>query len=435
MKELRIDKKVRSVKGELRVPSDKSISHRAVILGALASGKTIVYNWLRSEDTEATLEIVRALGTEVKEKENILIIEGRNFEFTEPKDVLDARNSGTTARIMMGVLSTQSFFSTLTGDDSLRQRPMLRVVEPLREMGAKIDGRELGNKLPVAIRGGDLKGISFFNKKASAQVKSSLLLAGLRAEGLTEIAEPVLSRDHTERMLRFFGVQVINVPDERGHTVKVKGGQELKGTEIYCPADPSSAAFFCALCFLAPEGELLLKDVLINPTRDGFYRKLIEMGADLVYENEREISGEPVADIRIRGGRRLKGAKVYPEEVTAMIDEIPVLAVVMALSEGTSEVRGAKELRVKESDRIKAVVKNLRAMGAKIEELEDGFVIEGVEKLKGSKIETFGDHRIAMAFTVAGLVADGDTVIDDADCVRISYPDFFKDLESIVEYL
>ncbi len=435
MREFKIERKVKRVKGELRVPSDKSISHRAVIFGALARGRTVVHSWLRSEDTLATLNILKALGTEVLEDNTRLEIEGRNYTFEEPSNVLDAKNSGTTARLMLGVLSTQPFFSTLTGDESLRRRPMLRVVEPLRKMGARIDGRENGNKLPLSVRGGELKGISFFNKKASAQVKSSLIIAGLRAEGMTEVSEPVLSRDHTERMLRSFGVELISVPEERGHLIKVRGGQELRGTEVYCPADPSSSAFPLALAVLTEGSELLLRDVLVNPTRDGFFRKLREMGAELTYENEREFSGEPVADILVRGSGRLKAVKVYPEEVPSMVDEIPILAVVMALAEGRSEVRGAKELRVKESDRIRAVVENLRAMGVEVEEYEDGFSIEGTERLKGACIKTYGDHRIAMAFSVAGLLAEGETVIDDIDCVKVSYPGFFEDLESVVEYL
>ena len=426
--------KVRAVKGELRVPSDKSITHRAFILGALARGKTVVREPLISEDTKATLEVLKNLGTEVREGNKEIVIQGRNYNFLEPKEVLDCKNSGTTARIMAGVLATQPFFSVLFGDESLRERPMLRVVEPLREMGAKIDGREEGNKLPIAIRGGKLRGISYFNKRVSAQVKSSLILAGLRAEGITEVVEPVLSRDHTERMLKLFGVEVITISEERGHIVKVKGGQELKGTEIFCPADPSSAAYFVALATLAPEGFLKLKDVLLNPTRDGFYRKLLEMGANIAFENTREVSGEPIADIVVRPVEKLKAVKVSPEEVPSMIDEIPILAVLMALAEGVSEVRGAKELRYKESDRIKAIVHNLRKMGVKVEELEDGFIIEGTEKLKGAKVETFGDHRIAMAFAIAGLVTDEEVFIDNPQCVSVSYPQFWEDLLKVVEF-
>ena len=426
--------KIKRVKGELRVPSDKSITHRAFILGALASGETLVKEPLISEDTKATLEILKNLGTEIKEGKNEVVIQGRNYTFFEPKEILDCKNSGTTARLMSGVLATQPFFSVLFGDESLRERPMLRVVEPLREMGAQIDGREEGNRLPISIRGGKLKGISYFNKRASAQVKSCLLLAGLRAEGVTEVIEPVLSRDHTERMLKLFGVEVITVPEEKGHILKVKGGQELKGTEIYCPADPSSAAYFAALATLAPEGSLKLKDVLLNPTRDGFYRKLLEMGADITFENTREISNEPRADLIVKPVEKLKAVKVKPEEVPSMIDEIPILAILMALADGVSEVRGAKELRYKESDRIKAIVHNLRRMGVKVEELEDGFIIEGTEKLKGAKIETFGDHRIAMAFAVAGLVTDEEVIIDRPECVSISYPQFWDDLFKVVEF-
>ncbi len=420
-------------KGELRVPSDKSISHRAVMLSSLAEGESYIRDWLSSADTEATLEMVQSLGVEVKRKGKELKVLGRNFQFFEPSHVLDAKNSGTTARLMLGILSTQPFFSVITGDQSLRQRPMLRVVEPLRQMGAFLDGREGGNKLPICVRGGKLKGISFFNKRASAQVKSALLLAGLRAEGYIEIVEPILSRDHTERMLRAFGVSLIQMEGKEGHVIKLKGGQSLKGTDIYCPADPSSASFFVALACLLEGSELLLKDVLVNPTRDGFFRKLIQMGAYIRYENLREISGEPVADVYVKYNGRLKGAEVASEEVPSMIDELPILAIVMALAEGRSTVRGAQELRVKESDRIKAVVENLRAMGAKMEELEDGFEIEGVERLKGATIKTYGDHRIAMAFSIAGLVAEGETIIDDPECVAVSYPDFYKHIDYILK--
>jgi len=425
--------KIKRVKGSLRVPSDKSITHRAFILGACAGGRTLVKNPLLSRDTLATLNLLEALGTPVVRKEGEVFIEGRDFKFKEPAEVLDAQNSGTTARLMTGLLSTQPFFSVLTGDESLRSRPMLRVVEPLREMGAKIDGREEGNRLPVAVRGGKLTGVSYFNKKSSAQVKSALLLAGLRAEGWTEVVEPLLSRDHTERMLRLFGAELITLPEERGHLVKLKGVQSLSGTEVHCPADPSSAAFFTALALLAPEGELLLKEVLLNPTRDGFYRKVLEMGGKVDFLNYREVSGEPRADLLVRPSGRLKAVKVSPEEVPALIDELPVLAVLMALAEGVSEVRGAKELRYKESDRIKTVVENLRRMGVEVEEYEDGFAIKGTEKLKGAKIETRGDHRIAMAFTVAGLTTDEEVVIDDPACVEVSYPGFWEDLTKVVE--
>ncbi len=428
---MRIRGPIKGVSGKLRVTSDKSISHRAVIIGSLAEGRTVVRRWLFSEDTLATLEIFRGLGTRIEVKGDTLIIEGRAFRFEEPADVLDARNSGTTARIVMGVLSTQPFFSVITGDGSLRRRPMGRVVEPLRRMGASIDGREGGDRLPVAVRGGDLEGIDLFNEKSSAQVKTSILLAGLKAKGTTRVVEPVRSRDHTERMLRHFGVELKELTGKEGFEVFLEGGQTPKGSEVLCPGDPSSAAFFVALCLLTG-GELLLEEVLVNPTRDGFFRKVKQMGAEVSYQNLREISGEPVADVHVRYSGRLKAVKVRPEEVPSMIDELPLLGVLMALAEGVSEVRGAKELRVKESDRIRALVLNLRSMGAKVEELEDGFLIEGVERLKGARIKTFSDHRIAMAFTIAGLSAEGETVLDDPECVRISYPNFFEDLKKLI---
>ena len=428
---MKIIQKVRCLKGELRVPSDKSISHRAVILPSLAEGESVVENWLESKDTLATLSIIKALGVKIVKKGKTLKIKGSNFLLKEPTKILNAKNSGTTARLMLGVLSTQPFFSVLTGDQSLKRRPMLRVVEPLREMGAKIDGREKGDKLPIAVRGGHLKGISIFNKKASAQVKSCILIAGLRAEGITEVYEPYLSRDHTERMLKAMGVELVSYDTDKGRVVKLEGGQTLKPAYVVCPADPSSAAFFAAGAVLLKGSEVLLKDVLINPTRDGFFRKLREMGVKLSYENLREISGEQVADIYVRYADTLKPIQVKEEEVPTLIDEIPILAILMAFADGVSTVRGAQELRVKESDRIKAIVQNLRKMGAKVEEYEDGFSIEGGQYIKGAVIKTYGDHRIAMSFSIAGLVAEGETIIDDPDCVAISYPEFYEHLEQL----
>ena len=425
------------VEGELRVPSDKSISHRAIILGSLADGEVRVRHWLRSADTLATLNIYRQLGAEIEEKSPTeLVVKGKGlFSFREPNNILDAQNSGTTTRLTLGVLAAQPFFSVLTGDNSLRRRPMLRVVKPLREMGATIDGREDGNLLPIAVRGGKLKGISFFNKKASAQVKSALLLAGLHAEGTTEVEEPYLSRDHTERMLQLMEVELTVIPAEGGILVKLKGGQQPKGDkDIFVPADPSSAAFFAAAAVLLPNSQLVLKDVLINPTRDGFFRKLKEMGANIEYTNVRELSMEPIADIVVEYSPNLKGVKVYPEEIPAMIDELPLLAVVATQAEGETVIEGAAELRVKESDRIKATVENLRKMGAKIEELPDGMVIEGKTPLRGGVvIKTYDDHRIAMAFTIAGLIADKPIKLDNPQCVAVSYPQFFEDLKKVLK--
>ncbi len=424
--------RIKKVEGELRVPSDKSITHRGILLGTIGNGKTLLREWLDSADTRSTLSIVKMLGVNVEEKGRELLIEGRKGVFKEPADILDAGNSGTTARLTIGLLSTQPFFSVITGDESLRNRPMLRVVKPLREMGATIDGREGGNRLPVAIRGGNLKGISFFNKKSSAQVKSSLMIAGLFAEGITEITEPFMSRDHTERMLKYMGVEVVQMETEKGHIIKVRGGQIPNGEEIYCPADPSSSAFFAGLATLLEGSEILLKDVLVNPTRDGFFRILKRMGGKIEYINVREISGETVADILVKSADKLEPVTIKGDILPSLIDEIPILAIVMAFADGVSCVRQAEELRVKESDRIRAVVTNLRRMGVNVEEFDDGFCIEGKGKLQGALINTYGDHRIAMAFTVAGLVAEGETHIDNAECVKVSYPRFYDDLNIIV---
>ncbi len=424
------------VEGTLRVPSDKSISHRAVIIGSISEGKTVVKNWLRSADTLATLNIYRSLGVDIEDKGNELVIKGRGlYSLREPSDVLNAENSGTTTRLTLGVLAAQPFFSVLTGDDSLRKRPMLRVVKPLREMGAFIDGRENGNLLPIAVRGGKLKGIAFFNKKASAQVKSALLLAGLYAEGVTEVEEPYLSRDHTERMLKLYGVEITEIPLERGVLVKLRGGQQPKGDFLIdVPADPSSAAFFAAAATLLKGSHLVLKDVLVNPTRDGFFRKLRQMGADIEYTSEREEFMEPIADVEVRYSENLKGVEVDPHEIPSLIDELPLLAVVATQAEGETIIRGASELRVKESDRIKAVVENLKLMGADVEELPDGMIIRGKTPLKGGvKIRTYGDHRIAMAFAIAGLLTDAPVELDNPGCVAVSYPQFFEDLKRVLK--
>jgi len=298
------------------------------------------------------------------------------------------------------------------------------------------DGRNNAENLPIALRGGNLKGIDFFNEKASAQVKSAIILAGLQAEGITIISENRKSRDHTERMLKFFGAKITIKEDKNLYTVKVEGNQELtvhSDIEISIPADPSSAAFFTAGAVLLKDSKILLKEVLVNPTRDGFFRKLKEMGAKINYLNIRNLSNEPVADIEVEFSQ-LKGVKISPQEIPSLIDEIPILAIVATQAEGITEIRGAKELRVKESDRIKAIVENLQKMGAKIEELEDGMIIHGKTPLKGNvKIKTYNDHRIAMAFTIAGLIAEGPVELDNYECVAISYPSFFEDLKKLLK--
>jgi len=427
--------RVKSVKGELRVPSDKSISHRTVILGSLANGVTTVKNFLKAGDTLTTVDVYRKLGVKIEENSGIYFIHGVNLKgFNEPEDILYMGNSGTTTRLTFGILAGQRFFTAVTGDDSLRKRPMRRVLHPLKLMGANVDGREKGEYLPAAIRGGNLRGIEFFNEKSSAQVKSSLLLAGLFAERRTAVIEPVMSRNHTENMLKIMGADIKHEFSEGGYRVEIRGGKELKPFDIDVPADPSSAAFFAAAAVIVPGSELVLKDVLINVTRGGFFRKLKQMGADIEYVNHREEAGEPVADIVASYTPDLKGVSVSREEVPSMIDELPLLALIATQAEGETVIQGARELRFKESDRIKAVVENLRALGVDdVEELEDGIIVRGKKRIKGGVVDSFKDHRIAMGFSILGLISEDGVVIKDADCVYISYPDFYKHLESIIE--
>lgn len=426
--------KVKRIKGELRVPSDKSISHRSIILPSLAEGKSIVKNFLKSGDTLTTLNCYKQLGVKIEERNGILEIEGVGLKgLKEPDDILDMGNSGTTTRLTLGVLAGQNLFATLTGDNSLRNRPMKRVKDPLTQMGAFIDGRENGNRLPLAIRGGNLKGISFFNKKSSAQVKSAILLAGLNADGKTEIEEPVKSRNHTEKLLKAMGVN-LKVKEEENYKIILDGNiEKLNPIEIDVPADPSSAAFFVAAAVIVPNSEILLKDVLVNPTRDGFFRKLKDMGANIEYLNLREKAGEEVADIYVRYTPDLKGIKITKVDVPSMIDELPLIMLIATQVKGETVITGAEELRVKESDRIKAVVENLKNIGVEIEELEDGAIIRGKQKIKGGVIDSFNDHRIAMGFSILGLIAEDGITIKNAECVFISYPEFYEHLEKVVE--
>ncbi|ACN98673.1 3-phosphoshikimate 1-carboxyvinyltransferase [Sulfurihydrogenibium azorense Az-Fu1] len=424
-------KPVKRIEGSLRVPSDKSVSHRSIILPSLAEGESVIKNFLKAGDTLTTLNVYRKLGVDIEEKDNVIYVKGKGLEgLKEPDDVLDMGNSGTTTRLTLGVLAGQNFFATLTGDDSLRKRPMKRVVDPLSEMGAKVDGRKEANNLPISIRGGKLKGISYFNSKMSAQVKSAILLAGLYAETPTEVVEPIVSRDHTEKMLNWMGANIEIDFMTDGYKVKISKTDRLKPIHINVPADPSSAAFFAAAASIVPKSEIILKDVMVNPTRDGFFRKLKEMGADIEYKNKRDEAGEIVADVIVKYND-LKGVKVVKEEVPSMIDELPLLAIVATQAEGETVITGAEELRVKESDRIKAIVENFKRLNLEIEELEDGMVIKGKQKVKGGVVDSYKDHRIAMGFAILGLVSEDGITIKDADCVYISYPDFFKHLEKV----
>lgn len=414
--------------GEITPPPDKSISHRAVMFSSIAKGKGVVRNFLRAQDTESTMEAFRALGIEIEDRGDTLVIHGRGLHgLTEAPDVIDCGNSGTTMRLLTGVLSANPFFSVLTGDDSLRSRPMKRIIKPLSLMGAHISGRD-GNRLaPLAINGRELNPISYDMPIASAQVKSSILLAGLYTEGSTIVKEPARSRDHTERMLPAFGADL----KTDGLTVTVRGNKELSSQEIDVPGDFSSAAFFMVAAIVIPGAEVLLKNVGINPTRTGLISVLQSMGADIRIMNTRSVSGEPVADIICRGTSGLKAVTVTGDMVPSLIDEFPVLCIAAAKAEGTTMIRGAEELRVKESDRIKAMATEIARMGVPVQEYPDGLDITGIDTLSGAEVSSHGDHRIAMSMAVAGLTAAGVTTIHGAHAVDISFPGFFSLIGSL----
>lgn len=407
----------RPLRGVLRVPGDKSISHRGAILGAIARGTTRVTGFLRAEDCLSTLRCLRILGASIDERGNALEIHGRGLQ--EPEEVLDVGNSGTTIRLLAGVLSGHAFHSVLTGDASVRRRPMDRVVDPLRRMGARISGRQAGRLAPLTIDGGGLRGIAHATPVASAQVKSAVLLAGLFAGGETVVQEPAQSRDHTERMLGTFGAEVIR----DGLTIRLRGPQVLRGAEVRVPGDLSSAAFLLAAAALVPGSELAVADVGLNPTRTGVLDVLKLMGASVAVEDLREASGEPVGTVVVRASR-LHGTVIGGELIPRAIDELPVLAVAASLAEGETVIRDAAELRVKESDRIEALVRELGRLGARLEPRADGLAITGTRRLRGGHVTSQGDHRIAMALAVAGLCADGPVTVDDPACIETSFPGF-----------
>ena len=409
--------------GEITPPGDKSISHRAFMLGALATGTTVIRGALESMDIRSTREALQALGVAIKKDRYAWLITGGTLQ--EPVTVIDAGNSGTTARLLSGILASLEGVSVVTGDASLVNRPMARVLNPLECMGAHFMARQ-GGFLPMAIKGGSLRGISHDMEIASAQVKSALLLAGLHAQGVTQIIEPMKSRDHTERMLTYFGATL----KETGNSINIAGQQKLEAREIVVPGDPSSAAFPAVLAAAKPGSQLLIKGVCLNPTRTAFLDVLRRMGTSISIENTREMAGETVGDIMIKG-QGLKETIIEGQEIPSLIDEIPILAIAAALAEGTTIIRDAKELRVKETNRIKALINGFSALGAFVQELDDGMVIEGPLKLKSGHIKTCSDHRIAMSFHILSRVADIDIILDDTGCVNISYPGFFRDIEGI----
>lgn len=426
---------INHLEAELEVPGDKSISHRAAILGGLSDGACRIDNFLPSEDCICTLQAMAQLGAthEVLEEKlgygpTSLIIHGRSMKLSAPEGIVDCGNSGTGMRLLAGLLASQPFESTLTGDASLQSRPMGRIIKPLEQMGASIEacGDDPGCA-PLHITGGELKPTCYEMPVASAQVKSAVLLAGLFADGTTSVIQPSETRDHTERMLEYF-----KMPSHRdGQTISVSGGKTPVAAPLRVPGDISSAAFWIVAAASMPGAHLLIKNVGLNPTRTAILDVLIRMGADIEVVKHPDECGESCGDIEVNG-RALQGTEIKPEEVPNLIDEIPVLAVAGALSQGKMVIRNARELRVKESDRIATVVQNLKAMGADLEEYEDGMEISGGKSLKGAELESFGDHRIAMAFSIAGLFASGDTVINDTDCIDTSYPGFADHLEAVL---
>ncbi len=414
------------IRGRIVVGGDKSISHRALMIGAIAKGITTITGISTSADVQSTENCLRQLGVSTKRQLSTVTVNGVGLKgFQKPDRHLDAGNSGTTMRLLCGLLAGQDFSSTVTGDDSLKKRPMARIIKPLRRMGAQIYGTG-DDRAPVTLTGSQLFPTHYQSPVASAQVKSSILLAGLYADGRTSVSEPFQSRDHTERMLADFAVDV-RVKDL---TVTVSGESPPRSTAITVPGDISSAAFFIAAATLLPDSQLMIENVGLNPTRTGFLEVLREMGAQIMIDEYPLTQCEPIGDITIYSSD-LKGITINENRIPSLIDELPILAVIAARAKGRTEVSGASELRVKESDRLRATTENLRAMGVEVEEKEDGFIIEGPQPFKGAAIETYQDHRIAMAFSIAGLLAREHSLIKNSECISISMPQFFEILESI----
>lgn len=430
--QLIIDKKADSLHGTISIPGDKSISHRALMLGAIASGETSIEGLLLGEDPRSTAQCFQAMGAQISplNSEKVIVTGIGQRTLQEPLSVLDAGNSGTTMRLMLGLLASQpNKFFTVTGDDSLRSRPMARVIKPLQEMGALIYGRNDNQNAPLAVIGQNLKPIHYYSPVASAQVKSCILLAGLMTEGKTTVTEPALSRDHSERMLRSFGATL--EIDTDTHSVTIEGGAKLQGQTVIVPGDISSAAFWLVAGAITLNSELIIENVGINPTRTGILEALQMMNADITLENEREAAGEPVADLRVKSSK-LKACIIEGAIIPRLIDEIPILAVAACFAEGTTVIKNAEELRVKESDRLAVMATELNKMGANIVELPDGLEINGGVTLKGATMDSYTDHRIAMSLAIAGLNAQGKTIINRAEAASISYPTFVDTLIQIV---
>lgn len=420
--------KIKGLKGEVSVPGDKSISHRSVMFGSIARGTTEIHHYLQGADCLSTIACFEKMGIEIENRGDTVLVHGRGLHgLQRPEQILDCGNSGTTTRLISGILAAQDFDVTLTGDASIQKRPMKRIMEPLSMMGADIQSVNDNGCAPLHITGKPLHGIHYHSKVASAQVKSAILLAGLYADGETKVTEPYVSRNHTELMLGHFGASV----HTEDTTAVIQPATQLYGNRIDVPGDISSAAFFLAAGLMVPNSEILIRNVGINPTRDGILRVCRNMGADLTLLNQNSSSGEPTADLLVRSSN-LHGTVIEGAIIPTLIDELPMIAAMACFAEGTTVIRDAAELKVKESNRIEVMVRNLTAMGADAEETEDGMIIRGGAPLHGAVIDSKLDHRIAMTFAVTGLCADGETTIQGAECVNISYPGFYEDLKRLM---
>lgn len=427
MKPIKLRTNVISLKGEIAIPGDKSISHRSIMFGAIAEGKTTVTNFLLGEDCLSTISCFRKLGVDIEQLDHEVVIKGKGLDaLKEPTEVLDVGNSGTTIRLLLGILAGRSFHNVLIGDESIGKRPMTRVTNPLREMGATIYGRRNGEYTPLSIMGGNLKGIHYELPVASAQVKSSLLFAGMQASGVTTIIEPARTRDHTERMIRKFGGNI----EIDGLSMQITGDQKLIGTDIHVPGDISSAAFFLVAGAIVPDSEIILRNVGLNPTRTGIIDVMQEMGAAITIVNKDEDSFEPYGDIIIKTSA-LKGMTIEGDLIPRLIDEIPVIALLATQAEGDTVIKDAEELKVKETNRIDTVVYELKKLGANIDATEDGMIIRGGSQLKGGTVSSHGDHRIGMMLAIAATICKEDVFLEKEESIYISYPSFFEHLHKL----
>ena len=416
-----------SLKGVITIPGDKSISHRSIMFGAMAKGKTTVDGFLLGDDCLSTISCFQKLGVKIDVNGNQVSIESDGIKnWHEPQDILNTGNSGTTTRLLLGILAASPIYAVIIGDDSIAKRPMRRVIDPLRRMGAQILGRSGGQYTPLAVQGTTLQGIRYQMPVASAQVKSAILLAGLNSEGTTIVTEIEPTRDHTERMMRQFGVQVVTIDGD----IHLRGGQQLVSTHIDVPGDISSAAFFLVAGAITDTSDIMLKNVGLNPTRTGIIDVLSQMGANLKVEESKTNGEEPFGNIRIKSSE-LKGIEIGGELIPRLIDELPIIALLATQASGTTVIRDAAELKVKETDRITAVVNELKKLGAIIEATDDGMIIKGPVQLNGGTVTSYGDHRIGMMGAIASLIASEPVEIDEPSCISVSYPNFFEHLKNV----